>query len=308
MMAAFSWMACSFTARRHAGGTCPPTASFCPGCMRWPSGSTCRYVIPARGCCRFRARDRWSVSVRCWDADAARALPYFHIRPMPHRRQSRSMVSRTGWTGEMGFELYTLAPDIDGPALWNHLLAAGHGCLGSCEQPESMGIRRIEAGILDNGTDIDPSLDALAGRARQVRRSRCGRLRRADALAEADRTVLLHGILADETPVAGTRIACSMAPGRPGHDRAFSPHLNCGVGYARFTEARSWLGTTVEHRRCRLARPRTGRIVPLPFYDPEKRIPRGLPLTADRLVTLRTPSLRRVLVPGSRRRCRATTA
>ena len=34
------------------------------------------------------------------------------------------VVSRTGWTNEMGFELYTL-DDLDGPKLWNDLMAAG---------------------------------------------------------------------------------------------------------------------------------------------------------------------------------------
>ncbi len=62
------------------------------------------------------------------------------------------LVSRTGWSGELGFEVYTM-PGVDGPALWDHLMGAGqpHGL-----RPQSLGslgIRRIEAGILDNGTD-----------------------------------------------------------------------------------------------------------------------------------------------------------
>ena len=70
-------------------------------------------------------------------------------------------VSRTGWTGELGFEVYTRA-DTDGPALWRHLLGAGapfgliHASLAS------VGIRRIEAGILDNGTDMDSRMTPFA--------------------------------------------------------------------------------------------------------------------------------------------------
>ena len=71
------------------------------------------------------------------------------------------VISRTGWTGELGFEVYTRA-DTDGPALWRHLLGAGapfgliHASLAS------MGIRRIEAGILDNGTDMDSRMTPFA--------------------------------------------------------------------------------------------------------------------------------------------------
>jgi aminomethyltransferase len=42
------------------------------------------------------------------------------------------VVSRTGWTNEMGFELYTLG-EVDGAKLWGDLLAAGepHGLIGT---------------------------------------------------------------------------------------------------------------------------------------------------------------------------------
>ncbi len=64
-------------------------------------------------------------------------------------------VSRTGWTGEMGFEVYTQGDATDADRVWDRLLEAGepHGMtFGSLA---SMEIRRIEAGILDNGTDFD---------------------------------------------------------------------------------------------------------------------------------------------------------
>ena len=46
--------------------------------------------------------------------------------PSPRRGSvtSRSSSPRTGWSGELGFEVYTL-PGIDGPALWDDLLGAG---------------------------------------------------------------------------------------------------------------------------------------------------------------------------------------
>ena len=67
-------------------------------------------------------------------------------------QQQPIIVSRTGWTGEMGFEIYT-TPDVDGPALWHFILERGAPHELRFGGLDSMGIRRIEAGIYDNGTD-----------------------------------------------------------------------------------------------------------------------------------------------------------
>ena len=74
------------------------------------------------------------------------------------------LVSRAGWSGELGFEIYTRA-ETDALALWDHLVETGaaHGL--EVQSLESLGIRRIEAGILDNGTDIDSTMTPFgAGR------------------------------------------------------------------------------------------------------------------------------------------------
>jgi aminomethyltransferase len=67
-------------------------------------------------------------------------------------------VWRTGWTGELGFEIYTQGVATDCLRLWDHLIDAGtlHGMMFA--SISSMEIRRIEAGILDNGTDFDLSM------------------------------------------------------------------------------------------------------------------------------------------------------
>ena len=58
-------------------------------------------------------------------------------------------VSRTGWTGELGFEVYTQGNATD----W---CGAPRGMESA--SLASMAIRRIEAGVLDNGTDFDMSM------------------------------------------------------------------------------------------------------------------------------------------------------
>ncbi len=61
------------------------------------------------------------------------------------------VISRTGWTGEVGYEIYLRDP-ARGPELWDRIMAAGaaHGIrpIAPCEA------RRIEAGIFNYGSDI----------------------------------------------------------------------------------------------------------------------------------------------------------
>jgi aminomethyltransferase len=70
-----------------------------------------------------------------------------------------TLVSRTGYTGEDGFEL--LAPASDGPALWDAVLEAVRRRSGL---PAGLGARdtlRLEAGLPLCGTDMDESTTPL---------------------------------------------------------------------------------------------------------------------------------------------------
>ena len=64
----------------------------------------------------------------------------------------RLVISRTGYTGELGYELYLRDASRDGLKLWDALIQAGkpHGLspTGPCH------IRRIEGGILAHGCDM----------------------------------------------------------------------------------------------------------------------------------------------------------
>lgn len=64
----------------------------------------------------------------------------------------RLVISRTGYTGELGYELYLYDAGRDGLKLWEALIEAGepHGLspIGPCH------IRRIEGGILAHGCDM----------------------------------------------------------------------------------------------------------------------------------------------------------
>ena len=72
-------------------------------------------------------------------------------------------VSRTGWTGELGYEIDTQGDKTDCPRLWNHLMKAGTASGLIFSSMQSMNIRRIEAGILDSGGDFDTSMTPFEG-------------------------------------------------------------------------------------------------------------------------------------------------
>lgn len=211
-------------------------------------------------------------------AEAVDSFGYFHARYFDFKGQ-RLLTSRTGWTGEMGFEVYS-TPGSHHTALWDHLMASGwsHGI--SAGSIESMGIRRIEAGILDNGTDMDTSMTPFeAGLGAYIDLSKDDFVG-SQALKLADRRSLLFGLTSETgIPSAGMTI---LHEGEPvGFITAgdWSPTLDKGIGYVRFREpcsqAGSWLGQVVILRN-KEGEDHPAEVVSLPFFDPEKLIPRGL--------------------------------
>lgn len=88
------------------------------------------------------------------DNGAPEKFRYFDAREVSMGGQ-QVMVTRTGWTGELGFEVYT-RPGLDCDRLWDHISAAGakYGMKDIGLDP--MDIRRIEAGILNNGSETAP--------------------------------------------------------------------------------------------------------------------------------------------------------
>jgi glycine cleavage system aminomethyltransferase T len=85
-------------------------------------------------------------------------LPYYFLRRC-ELDGMHVLVSRTGYTGELGYEIYLIDASRHGVRLWNAVLEAGgpHGLavVGPCH------IRRIEGGILafdaDKWLDTNPS-------------------------------------------------------------------------------------------------------------------------------------------------------
>lgn len=188
-------------------------------------------------------------------------------------------VSRTGWTGEVGIEIYcNSGPEpTDHDALWDGLLACGEPLGMQFSSGSSMGIRRVESGILDNGSDIEPDLTPFgAGLGQFVRLDKEDFIGRA-ALERADRSQLLFGLLcATASPQAGMQVHYDNGP--VGHMTVgtWSPTLDTGIGYVRFDQPLSghdWFGKTVyldDHG----GTPQEATVDTLPFVDKDKRLPR----------------------------------
>ena len=191
----------------------------------------------------------------------------------------RLWVSRTGWTGEVGIEIYCNSgpQPTDHDALWDGLLACGEPFGMEFSSSSSMGLRRIESGILDNGTDIESGLTPYGAGLGQFVKLDKGDFIGRDALETADRSQLLFGLVcATATPEAGIDVHFDGGP--VGHMTAgsWSPTLNAGIGYVRFDgplPGDDWNGKTVElHDRD--GTPHEATVDTLPFVDKEKQLPR----------------------------------
>lgn len=207
------------------------------------------------------------------------SMKYFHAGYFDVGGQT-VYVSRTGWTGEVGYEIYSNS-DTDHPRLWRDVMAAGeaHGMVfGSTK---SMSVRRIEAGILDNLTDFDSSMTPFqAGLGDFVDMDKEGFVGR-EALLNADRRSTLLGVrCATAVPkYRGDVLDEGAAIGRI-TAATWSPTLECGIGYIRFNDANDWVGRTVTVTT-EEGSTTSGEVVPLPFFDQEKRIPRDASSPVD---------------------------
>ncbi len=173
------------------------------------------------------------------------------------------MVNRTGYTGEEGCELLTVAEDAG--ELWDGVLARG-------VVPCGLGARdtlRLEVCYPLHGNDITPErtpIEAGLGWACSLAKEFPGveRLRRQKEEGPDEKLVAF--VMEDPgIPRTGMRIE----EGGTVTSGTLSPTLGSGIGLAYVSARRAEPGTeiTVDLR----GRPRRARIVPKPFYKREER-------------------------------------
>ena len=216
----------------------------------------------------------FSVLADACDKGMPEPFAYFDTREVTMGGQP-VLVSRTGWTGALGFEIFT-RPGLNFAELWDPVTAAGakHGMLDIGLDP--MDTRRIEAAILNNGSDMDSSMTPYdAGLGSFIDLSKPDFFGKS-ALETADRRTRIYGIACDTAePLIGGPVA--RAGKQVGHvtAAAWSPFLKQGIGYVRLANADLLEPRNAEVMGFDLAM-HSCAIVDLPFYDAQKNIPRGL--------------------------------
>lgn len=198
-------------------------------------------------------------------------------------------VSRTGFTNELGFEIYTNGEKTDHLALWDHLLASGKPFEMEVSSTRALTIRRIEGGILGNLTDMDITMNPYeAGLKTFVNLEKSNFIGR-DALLACDQRPLLFGLKCSTAiPSSGSIILSDgrevgvITAGVP------SPTLGVGIGYARFYSAGNWVGLTLE-LRLQDGNIHSCEIVDLPFFDKEKAIVKGKDRTIPQRNSVKPP-------------------
>jgi glycine cleavage system aminomethyltransferase T len=190
------------------------------------------------------------------------------------------VVSRTGWTAEVGYEIY-LRDGSRGEDIWERVMAAGKPYdiwpIAPCEP------RRIEAGIFNYGSDmrLENNPFEVTGLERLVELDTRDDFIGRRALERIKSDGVRRKLVGIE--IAGDAMAAELTGFWPvwhqgervGHvtDAVYSPRLERNIGYAWVPIELAGPGTEVEARA-----PKgnlTARVATLPFIDPKKTIPLG---------------------------------
>jgi glycine cleavage system aminomethyltransferase T len=208
--------------------------------------------------------------------DRVTSLKYYHFT-RTELGNIPVLVTRTGWTGEVGYEIYLL-DSTRGTDLWNQVMRAGQKYNIRPTGPSD--IRRIEGGFLNYGADMTvEDTPYHVGLERLVDLDK-GEFIGRDALARVrERGVdrKLVGIEISGTPIDFNEtkwpvVERGKAIGRV-TSAIYSPRLKKNIGYAMVPIDRADLETdfSVQHPHG----PRRATVVRMPFLDPKKEIPKA---------------------------------
>jgi glycine cleavage system aminomethyltransferase T len=188
------------------------------------------------------------------------------------------VVSRTGWTAEVGYEIY-LRDGSRGDELWERVMAAGKAYgimpIAPCEA------RRLEAGIFNYGSDmrLENNPFEVTGLERLVELDGADDFIGRGALERIKAAGVTRKLVGIE--IGGASFKAELTSYWPvehegsvvGHvtDAIYSPRLERNIGYA-------WVPIALAPRGTRLVARTPGGPLPatvagLPFIDPKKAIP-----------------------------------
>jgi glycine cleavage system aminomethyltransferase T len=188
------------------------------------------------------------------------------------------VISRTGWTGEVGYEVFLLDP-TRGDDLWERIMEAGRPHDIRPIAPSEA--RRIEAGIFNYNSDmtIDNNPFEVSGLERLVEEQEADYIGKA-ALERIRREGVARKLVGIEVP--GEPLSFEIAEFRPAlqdgrrvgyvTDLIWSPRLERNIGYVWVPVELAEPGTALE-----IEGPHGDRVggttAAIPFIDPRKRTP-----------------------------------
>jgi aminomethyltransferase len=182
------------------------------------------------------------------------------------------VITRSGFTNELGWELY-LGPEIDAQAAGERILEAG-APFGLT--PVAIGgARRIEAGLLNAGSDFDASVTPFAAGLGAMVAFDKGDFVGKSALEACDKRRRTWGLrIPDEVARLGDGLRKDGALAGRVCSTAWSPFLRCGVAIVRLDDADLGPGAVVDVE-CEDGVVRKAEVCDLPMYDQARLIPRG---------------------------------
>jgi aminomethyltransferase len=189
------------------------------------------------------------------------------------------VVTRTGWTGEVGYEVY-LRDGSRGDELWERIMEAGKPSNIRPTGPSD--IRRVEAGILNWGADMtlgnnvyEVGLDYLVDEGKSADYIGRDALRRIKSEGVRQK---LAGIEIEGPRIEMNAVPWSVSAGGQTVGRVtsavYSPRIEKNIGYAMLPVAWTALGTSLQVTMPGVGE-RRATVVPRPFIDPRKEIPKA---------------------------------
>ena len=194
------------------------------------------------------------------------------------------VISRTGWSSELGYELYLL-DGSQGEALWEKLMAVGEPM--GLKPGHTSSIRRIEGGMLSYHADMDAHTNPFElGLDRLVDLEMPANFIGKAALKQVQQQGISRqqvGLELDGEPLPGpnTQFWPVEVNGEvigKVTSAVYSPRLKKNIALAMVPIGHSAVGTTCTVQLT--GETRSGTIVPKPFYDPKKQITAGATTSA----------------------------
>jgi aminomethyltransferase len=189
------------------------------------------------------------------------------------------IVSRTGYTGELGYELFC-HPD-DGPALWDAIMAAGAPRGLTPLGLDALDMLRIESGLIFAGYEFDDQVDPFeAGIGFTVNLDTeddfLGKAALVERKAHPQRRLVGLELAGNETAGHGDCVHVGRHQVGVVTSGTRSPVLRKNVALCRMAVQYAELGTEVEVGKLDGHQKRIpATVVRVPFYDPDKTRPRS---------------------------------